>query len=90
MIVKKCLPKKWYLILGISFVLILSLNSIWNAYLTKEIIDAAVEKDINLFLQVLIYVVALVIFDITFTYLKSKIIGTYIENRLKKYAIYSH
>jgi ABC-type multidrug transport system fused ATPase/permease subunit len=72
-------PKKVYLFLGILFVIVLSLNTIFYYYLTKRLADTVISGEFELFLPTLYLIIGVIILELTLSFLKTKLLGIFAE-----------
>ncbi|QVK18877.1 ABC transporter ATP-binding protein [Mycoplasmatota bacterium] len=79
----KMLPKRQWFILAIIFILAVSTTEIASAYFIQVMTDSAISKDLSQFYYTLIFLLILTVFEISFIYFRTKLLGNYSESGLK-------
>lgn len=76
-------PRKTLLVTGIIATIIISILSVVFGYILKPLIDAAVDGNSDIFMNVLILTSALVLSQVLLQFLKTRMLGGYTESGLK-------
>ncbi len=79
----KELPNKHWFILGIFFILGLSLTQIASSYFIKEMTNSAVNKTFHQFYDALTLLLVITFFEILFVFLRTRVLGKYSEFGLR-------
>ena len=75
-------PKKGLLVTGVIMTIVISILSVAFSYILKLLIDAAVDGNSTIFLNILILTGALVLSVVVLQYFKTRTLGGYTENGL--------
>ena len=78
-------PQKWLLVVGVLIIGLLTAISIFYSYLIKNMIDSAVNKDLNALVDLSYVLVGVLILEMGFSYLRTKVLGKYAEQGVARF-----
>lgn len=79
----KMIPNKSYFIIGIIFIVGLSLIQIFISFFLKNMTDAVIDNSMELFLSAFYFLLGLSLLEIIFTYIRTAVIGISSERTVK-------
>lgn len=77
-------PKKYLFIIGILFTILVVFIDIGYAILIKNLLDATLDQDLDVFYQILSIFIGVMVLQLILTYSSTKILGVYTEGGVKK------